>query len=145
MSRKKGGGPPSQRQLRVGEALRHALAQILQRGEVHDPEIASRSVTVTEVRISPDLRNATCFVMPLGGGDMPSVLAALKRVAPFLRSQIGRSVPLKFTPQLSFQADRSFEEAGRIEHILRDDPVVVKDLTADHEGEADASGAPEKD
>ena len=83
---------PSQRQLRVGEELRHALARILARGDLHDPVLAGVSVTVTEVRISPDLKNAAAFVMPLGGQDTVEVLAALNHASPFLRSQLGREI-----------------------------------------------------
>jgi len=121
------GKPPSQRQLRVGEELRHALAEVLQRGDFHDPELAALNVTVTEVRISPDLRNATAFVTPLGGGAMAETLAALRRAAPFLRGQIVRSINLRHAPTLSFEADTSFDYASRIDNILHS-PAVARDL-----------------
>ena len=105
---------PSQRQLRVGEELRHALAWILERGDIRDPGLAGVAVTVTEVRVSPDLRNATAFVMPLGGDHVPSVVEALNRAAPFVRRQLGKAVKLRRLPALDFVADTSFDEAGRI-------------------------------
>ena len=104
----------SQRQLRVGEELRHALARILTRGELRDPHLAEVNLTVTEVRISPDLKSATAFVVPLGGGELEAVIEALNHAAGFLRSQLGREVDLRHTPRLSFQADHSFDEAARI-------------------------------
>lgn len=121
------GKAPSQRQLRVGEELRHALADLFRRGDFHDPELQNLNVTVTEVRISPDLRNATAFVTPLGGGHVDEALAALKRAAPFLRGQIARAVNLRYVPTLSFQADTSFDYAGHINAILHS-PEVARDL-----------------
>ena len=121
------GKPPSQRQLRVGEELRHALAELLQRGDFHDPELADLNVTVTEVRISPDLRNATAFVTPLGGGHMDETLAALRRAGPFLRGQIARAINLRYAPTLSFEADTSFDYASRIDNILHS-PAVARDV-----------------
>ncbi|HEY0834118.1 MAG TPA: 30S ribosome-binding factor RbfA [Azospirillum sp.] len=118
---------PSQRQLRVGEELRHALAGLLQRGDFHDPDLLNLNVTVTEVRMSPDLRNATAFVTPLGGGNVDEALAALKRAAPFLRGQIAREVQLRYAPSLSFQGDTSFDYAGHINTILHS-PEVARDL-----------------
>lgn len=139
---------PSQRQLRVGEAIRHALSETLMRGDLHDPALAGRSVTVTEVRVSPDLKNATAFVMPLGGGDAADVVAALKRAAPFLRGQVARAVRLKYAPQLGFQTDTSFEHADRIERLLHE-PEVARDLHPDDEPdedpEADETGRPGRD
>lgn len=129
------GKAPSQRQLRVGEALRHTLSEILTRGEVRDPEIAGVSVTVTEVRVSPDLKNATAFVSRLGGGNMTPVLAALSRATPFLRHEIGKDVRLRFTPRLTFAADRSFDQASHIDDLLRS-PEVRRDLD---------TGAPQED
>ncbi len=111
---------PSQRQLRVGELIRHAVSQVLERGEVHDPEIAGKSITVTEVRMSPDLKVATAYVMPLGGEDGVAVVGALGRVAPFLRRRIGGAVALKFLPELRFVADETFDHASRIDELLRD-------------------------
>ncbi len=131
-----GARAPSQRQLRVGEELRHALARLLARGELHDPVLAEVSVTVTEVRISPDLKNATAFVVPLGGRDSAEVLAALNRAAAFLRSQLGREVHLRHTPALSFQPDHSFDEAAKINALLHK-PRVLRDV----EGPADGDRA----
>lgn len=110
---------PSQRQLRVGEVLRHALAEVLRESHIHDPDLAERSITVTEVRMSADLKNATAFVMPLGGAAAESVLPALKRAAPYLRGQLGRRLTLRHTPALRFEFDASFDQAGRIEALLR--------------------------
>ena len=124
--------PPSQRQLRVGEEIRHAMSAILARGDLRDPALQDVSLTVSEVRASPDLKNATCFVIPLGGGDASEIVAALKRAGPFLRGQLGREVRLRYVPRLSFQADRSFDEASRIDSVLRR-PDVARDLAAEEE------------
>ena len=113
-------GHPSQRQLRVGELIRHAISQVLERGEVHDPEIAGKSITVTEVRMSPDLKVGTAYVMPLGGADDAAVVEALGRVAPFMRRRIGGALALKFLPELRFVADETFDHASRIDELLRD-------------------------
>ena len=118
---------PSQRQLRVGEELRHALARILARGELRDPALVGAQVTVTEVRVGPDLRNATAYVTPLGGGDASALVAALRHAAPYLRGRIADEVRLRFAPTIQFEADRSFERAGRIERLLRE-PAVARDL-----------------
>jgi ribosome-binding factor A len=119
----------SQRQLRVGELLRHVLVDILGRGELRDPDLVGASVTVTEVRVSPDLRNAAVFVMPLGGSRTEEVVAALGRAAPYLRRMIGQSVTMKYNPALSFVADQAFDEGSKIEGILRS-PQVSRDLPA---------------
>lgn len=108
----------SQRQLRVGEELRHALAGVLSEGNIRDPDLANVSITVSEVRVSPDLRNATAFVMPLGGGAINEVLVGLGRCAPYLRGQVARRVKLKYMPALSFEADSSFDSASRVEALL---------------------------
>jgi ribosome-binding factor A len=118
---------PTQRQLRAGELVRHALAELLARGEVHDPVIEAHMITVPEVRMSPDLRQATIFVMPLGGRDAKPVLAALERNARYLRGEIARRVNLKFAPEIRFRADERFDEAERIEKLLRT-PEVQRDL-----------------
>jgi ribosome-binding factor A len=118
---------PSQRQLRVGEELRHAIANILERGDIRDPDVAGRPVTVTEVAVSPDLRKATVFVVPLGGGDSSGVLAGLKRVRPYLRHEIARLVQLRLVPDLAFAADVSFDQASRIEALLNS-PEVRRDV-----------------
>src|SRR2546422_6206654 len=128
------GATPSQRQLRVGEAVRHALAALLARGEVHDPVLEGHMITVPEVRMSPDLRLATIYVMPLGGRDADAVLAALERNKRFLRGEIGRHINLKFAPEIRFRIDERFDEAERIEKLLRT-PAVQRDLddkTDDH-------------
>lgn len=117
------GSGPSQRQLRVGELMRHALAEVLQRGEVHDPVLASHVITVPEVRMSPDLKIATCFVMPLGGRDQEAVIAALARNKRFLRSELAHRTSLKFAPDLRFRIDGSFEEGSRIDDLLDSDRV----------------------
>jgi ribosome-binding factor A len=118
---------PSQRALRAGELVRHALAEVLSRGEVHDPVIQGHMITVPEVRMSPDLRQATAYVMPLGGRDEKEVLAALERNKKFLRGEIARRVNLKFAPEIRFRLDERFDEAERIEKLLRT-PEVQRDL-----------------
>jgi len=110
---------PSQRQLRVGELIRHALAEMLSRGEIHDPVIEGHMITVPEVRMTADLRLATVYVMPLGGKDETEVVAALERNKKFLRGEIAHRVNLKFAPDLRFHVDERFDEAERIEKILR--------------------------
>ncbi len=115
---------PSQRQLRVAEEIRHILAGVLMRGELRDSVLTGVSVTISEVRISPDLKNATAFAMPLGGALTGEVLIALNRSAPFLRSQVGHSMQLRYAPTLTFVEDKSFEEAHRIEELLRSDKVA---------------------
>ena len=117
----------SQRQLRVGELVRHALAEMLARGEVHDPVIEGHLITVPEVRMTADLRLATIYVMPLGGRDGTDVLAALERNKRFLRGEIARHVNLKFAPDIRFRIDERFDEAERIEKLLRT-PEVQRDL-----------------
>jgi ribosome-binding factor A len=120
----------SQRQLRVGEIIRHAVADILSQGSVHDPELEGHIVTVPEVRMSPDLKLATIYVMPLGGRDTDIVLAALERNRKFLRGEVARRVNLKFAPDVRFRADERFDEAERIEKLLRT-PAVQRDLAPD--------------
>jgi ribosome-binding factor A len=124
---KRDGKSPSQRQLRVGEEIRHLLAGIIGRGELRDPDLRGRAVTVTEVRISPDLKNATAYVLPLGGQDSPIVMKALKRCSGFLRSTIGHHLTLRYTPSLDFALDTTFDEADRIDAILHR-PDVQRDL-----------------
>lgn len=135
---------PSQRQLRVGEELRHALAAILLRGEMHDPDLAGVSITVSEVRPSPDMKHATVFVTTLNGDKMDVVLPALRRAASFLRGQVAKTVRLRHTPQLSFQTDTSFDYAQKINTLLHQD-VIARDLSDDEDpsdGKADdADGA----
>ena len=118
---------PSQRQLRAGELMRHALVEILREEDIADPDLEGVSVTLTEVRMSPDLRHATCFVEPLGGGHAPEVVKALNRHAKFLRGRLGRMIDMKFTPDLKFLHDESFDEASRMNRLF-DDPRVRQDL-----------------
>lgn len=117
----------SQRQLRVGEQVRHAIADILAQGTVHDADLEGHIITVPEVRMSPDLKLATVYVMPLGGRDTELVIAALERNKKFLRGEVARRVNLKFAPDLRFRVDERFDEAERIEKLLRT-PAVQKDL-----------------
>jgi ribosome-binding factor A len=119
-----------QRPLRVGEAVRHALAEILREDALRDPELQGASITVSEVRMSPDLKTATVFVMPLGGARADAVLAGLERSAPFLRRRLGRAVSLRYTPELTFALDDSFAAGERIAAVLRR-PEVARDLVSD--------------
>jgi ribosome-binding factor A len=118
---------PSQRQLRVGELVRHALAQMLSRGEIHDDVLASHVVTVSEVRMAPDLRLATVYIVPLGGKDLKPVLEALGRNRKYIRGEIAHAVNLKFAPEIRFMADETFDEVQRIDEIFRS-PKVAQDL-----------------
>ena len=124
----------SQRQLRVGELVRHAIADILSQGSVHDPELEGHIITVPEVRMSPDLKLATIYVMPLGGRDAKPVLEALERNKKFLRGESAHSINLKFAPDIRFRFDERFDEAERIEKILRT-PEVRRDLEPPGEDE----------
>ncbi|HXD14730.1 MAG TPA: 30S ribosome-binding factor RbfA [Xanthobacteraceae bacterium] len=119
--------PASQRQLRVGELIRHEVADMLARGEVHDPVLEGRMITVPEVRMSADLRLATIYIMPLGGRDGEQVLEALERNKRYMRGEIARRVNLKFAPDIRFRIDERFDEAERIEKLLRT-PQVQRDL-----------------
>ena len=125
---------PSQRQLRAGELIRHALAAVLREAELQDPALAKVSVTITEVRMSPDLRHATCFAEPLGGGHAPEVIEGLNRVAKFLRGRIGREIDLKFTPDLKFRHDESFNAAAQMNKLF-DNPLVRRDTGRTGHGE----------
>lgn len=122
-----GGQERSVRTLRVGEAVRHALSDILMRGDVHDNVLASHLVSITEVRMSPDLRHATVFVKPLLGRDEEAVLKALRTNTAFLQSEVARRVNNKYAAKLKFLADQSFDEGSHIESLLRD-PKVAQDL-----------------
>jgi ribosome-binding factor A len=122
----------SQRQLRVGEAVRHAIADILAQGSVHDPDLEGHIITVPEVRMSPDLKLATIYVMPLGGRDTDIVIAALERNKKFLRGEVAQRVNLKFAPDVRFRVDERFDEAERIEKLLRT-PAVQRDLASDQD------------
>jgi len=121
---------PSQRQLRAGELVRRALADIVARGTIRDPELIERSFSVTEVRMSPDLRHATCFVAPLGKGDAEALAAALTRVRAYLRGQLSREVTFKFMPDLTFEPDTSYDKASEIDRLLHS-PPVARDLAHD--------------
>jgi ribosome-binding factor A len=125
---------PSQRQLRAGELIRHALAEILARGEIHDPVIETHTITVPEVRVTPDLRMATVYVMPLGGRDESAVLEALERNKRFLRGELAHRINMKFAPDIRFRIDERFDEADRIQKLLRT-PEVKRDLENDEDGE----------
>ncbi len=123
----------SQRQLRAGELVRHALVEILAREDLRDPELTGVSVTVSEVRASPDLKHMTVFVAPLAGGDARAIAEALKRCTGFLRGRLARVVALKYTPELHFEPDVSYDEARHIDELL-ESPEVKRDLAA-HEDE----------
>jgi ribosome-binding factor A len=125
---------PSQRQLRIGEEIRHAIAQMLERSEFHEPALHDVSVTVTEVRISPDLKNATAYIMPLGGEQADEVLEALTRARPFVRKRLGRALHLRHIPKVDFQMDATFDQASKIETLLND-PKVAQDLAVSEEFE----------
>ena len=118
---------PSQRQLRAGELVRHALVDILREEDLEDPALAGVSVTVTEVRMSPDLKHAVCFVEPLGGAHAAEVTAGLNRVARFLRGRLGRAIEMRFTPDLKFVHDESFDVAEKMDRLLSD-PRIRADV-----------------
>jgi ribosome-binding factor A len=129
-TRRRGGGredtasnAPSQRMLRVGELVRHKLAEMLSRGEVHDDVLQSHVITIPEVRMSPDLRLATVYVMPLGGKDVLPVISALDRHKRFIRGEVAHTLNLKFAPEVRFRQDASFDEASRIDRLLDSDKV----------------------
>lgn len=121
---------PSQRMLRVGELIRHRLAEMLSRGEIHDDVLASHVVTVPEVRMAPDLKLATVYVMPLGGEDKAAVLAALDRNKRYIRAELAHAINLKFAPDIRFRFDETFDEMRRIDEILHD-PKVRRDVEKD--------------
>ena len=125
-------GPRSQRQLRVGEEIRHVLARLLRPGELRDPALREANITVSEVRISPDLRNATAYVMPLAGSNASEIMAGLKRSAPFLKSRLARELDLRCVPNLVFAFDNAFDSAERIAALLGS-PLVERDLHPDAE------------
>ncbi len=133
---KEGSKAPSQRQLRVGEEIRHALSEVFERGDIHDPAVADTPLTVTEVRVSPDLKNATAFVMRLGGGPMDDVLGGLKRAKAFLRHEVAARMRLRYAPNLSFQEDPSFDTATRIDALLHR-PDVARDLVREDDDPED--------
>lgn len=125
MSRKKShqAKGPTQRQLRVGELIRHKLAEMLARGEIYDDVLASHVVTISEVRMSPDLRLATAYVMPLGGKDTKIVLEALTRNSKFVRGEISHAVDLRVAPEVRFREDETFDEVSRIDRLLFSEKV----------------------
>ena len=132
---------PSQRQLRAGELMRHALVEILRADEIRDPVLSGASVTLTEVRMSPDLRNATIFVEPLGGGERShEIVKALNRHHKFLRGRLGHAIDMKFTPELKFLHDESFDQAARMNRLFQD-PRVAQDLAPDAPGDSLGSQA----
>ena len=129
---------PSQRQLRVGEELRHALVRVLGRGDLHDPLLSEANVTVTQVEVSPNLQNATAFIVPLGGHGSEEIVRALNRASGVLRGQLGREIQLRYTPRLDFAPDRSFDRADEIERLLHS-PRVRRDLERAEEAPADVA------
>ncbi len=121
---------PSQRQLRAGELVRHALVEILREETLTDPALVGVSVTITEARVSPDLRHATVFVEPLGGAHAADVVAGLNRVSKFLRGRLGHSIDMRFTPALKFLHDESYDTAAYMDRLFSD-PKVRADLDPD--------------
>jgi ribosome-binding factor A len=130
VKRQQTSGGPSVRLLRVGEEIRHFLADLLARGEVRDDVLESHTITVTQVKVSPDLRHATVYVEPLGGVDEAPVLEALKRHARYLKGALGKTLRTKYTPELVFRLDDTFANASRIDALLRS-PRVARDLRAE--------------
>ena len=127
---------PTQRQLRVGEEMRHALVAVLERNELRDPMLCDRVITVSEVRMGRDLRSAIVFVAPLGGDDAEAIVAALERASSFLRASVAKTVRLRYMPSLRFEYDHSFDQADRIDALLRR-PSIARDLMS----EGDEGGA----
>jgi ribosome-binding factor A len=127
---------PTQRQLRVGEEIRHVLAGIFMRREFRDAELAEADITVSEVRISPDLKHAAVFISRLGRTDVDALLPSLKRVAPWLRSQVAHALPLRYTPELSFQPDHALDYAMKINQLMRR-PDVARDLTSEQQSSSE--------
>lgn len=130
---RRGHSAPGPRPLRVGEELRHALAHIFEQGRLHDPALSGLALTVTEVRVSPDLKNATAYVMPLAGAHAGEALAALKRASGFLRRELAQMVELRVVPTIGFALDTSFEHASRIDALLHR-PEVARDLAPRPQG-----------
>jgi ribosome-binding factor A len=136
----RGRRPPagrSQRQLRAGELVRHALVDILRADALDDPALSGVPVTISEVRMSPDLKHALCFVEPLGGKEAQAVIEALNRATRFLRGRLGEAIDMKFTPMLKFVHDDSFDAAAHIGRLL-DDPRVRRDIESDTDGTGEA-------
>lgn len=136
----RGAGAPSQRARRMGEVVRHALAQLLTRGDFRDPDLQGLHITVTEVRPSPDLRSATVFVTPLGGGDATQMVKALKRAKGYLRNDLGKMLESKFTPELRFVADETFDRGERLEQAIKSASAQDVDRDVGHVG-GDQNGA----
>jgi ribosome-binding factor A len=137
MGRSSSNSVRSQRQLRVGEVLRHTLIEILSRGEIHDETLAKTPVTISEVRVSPDLKHATAFVMPLGGDQIEDVLKSLNGHTKYMRGQVSRRVnQLRFAPEFRFIADESFAQSSSLDELLRS-PHVSQDLASEQEIEGD--------
>jgi ribosome-binding factor A len=132
------GGEPSQRMLRVGELIRHAMSELLTRSAVSDSALEGQVVTVQDVRMSPDLKLATVYVMPLGGKNIPAVLAALDRHKNYLRGEIAHRINLRYAPDIRFKTDPGFESSARIDALLRS-PEVRRDLEAKSESELEAA------
>ena len=132
MSRSRGKAP-SQRQLRVGEELRHALARIFAKGGFADPALSGANITVSEVRVSPDLKSARAYVTPLGGGDVAATVAALNRAAGFVRGRLGEELVLRYMPRIAFEADLTFDHAMHMQSVM-DRPRVRQDLAAHDDG-----------
>ncbi|CAA2103148.1 30S ribosome-binding factor RbfA [Methylobacterium sp. Leaf93] len=139
MAQKPNPSGPSQRQQRVAELVRHAIAEVLQRGDIQDPVLGSHVITVPEVRMSPDLKIATAYIMPLGGLDEKPVIAALERNKKALRQEVARRVNLKFAPDLRFLRDETFDEADRIDALLRSEKVR-RDLESQPQDSDDRDG-----
>ena len=132
MARQSSNEDQSVRVLKVGERVRHILSELLARGEVHDDTVSAATLSVTEVRMSPDLRNAKVYVKPLLGEDEGEVVKALQQNTAFFQREVAKRLGLKFAPKLQFRADESFDEASRIDQLL-DDPRVRRDLDEDEE------------
>jgi ribosome-binding factor A len=130
------GGEPSQRMLRVGELIRHAMAELLTRGDINDPVLDTHVVTVPRVRMSPDLKLATVYVMPLGGGAAAPVIEALDRNKRYLRGEVARRINLKFAPDVRFKVDDSFDNASKIDQLLNSDKVR-QDLASANDSDND--------
>jgi ribosome-binding factor A len=123
---------PSQRMLRMGELVRHALAEMFSRGDVHDPVLETHVITIPEVAMTPDLRHATAYVMPLGGKDERAVLDALNRNKKYMRGVVAKKIQSKFTPDLHFRLDERFDRADEIDRLLKQ-PEVQRDLKREDE------------
>jgi len=140
MTRSKSGKGPSQRQLRMGELVRHELAMILSRGELRDPDLTGRIITVSEVRMSADMRHATAFVSELGGEHMEEIIRGLKRCTKYLRGEVGHNLTTRFVPELKFLPDELFNDAAKMEALLRSDRVAQDILKPDEEETPEQDG-----